>query len=66
MFNYNNIKVNTNENGEKVITMPKEIFTELIVKVMQSEDYEKEHKYNATAECTKQLWMALCDKDGEQ
>lgn len=66
MFNYNNIKVNTNENGEKVITMPKEIFTELIVKVMQSEDYEKEHNYNATAECTKQLWMALCDKDGEQ
>lgn len=66
MFNYNNIQVETNEKGEKVVTMGKEIYTEIIVKVMEAADYEKEQGLNATAEFTRDLWKALCEKEGER
>ena len=69
MYNYkSNITVTTTVNGDKVITMNKEIFTELLNDLFEAHDsYEKRH-LNSLAETTITLWQALRGKsdDSEQ
>ena len=66
IYNYEkNINITTTPNGDKVITMNRQILTSLINIVSDAADYRKLKGLDATSEDTKELWRALIDKEGE-
>lgn len=65
-YNYSkNISVVTTPNGDKVITMNEQIFTELCNHLHDAATLQEKEGRNATAEYTKKLWGALIDKEKE-
>lgn len=63
IYNYeNNVKVATTPNGDKVITMNREIFTSLIVNLYEGKAYQQQDGRDATANMTQDLINAL-DKE---
>lgn len=64
IYNYQaNITVTTTPNGDKVITMNDAIFTKLLNDIFDAQMYQYHKKLDATAEDTKNLWLALADKE---
>lgn len=64
IFDYeNNIKVITTVNGDKVISLNKEIYTVLLNAIFDSSEYHEEHKRNGSAKDMIKLWNALRDKE---
>lgn len=57
-----NVKVVTTPNGDKVITMNREIFTSLIVNLYEGKAHQKQDGRDATADTTQCLINAL-DKE---
>lgn len=66
IYNYKkNITITTTPNGDKVITMNRQILVTLINSVSDASDLQKSKGLDATAEDTHELWRALIDKEGE-
>ena len=66
MYNYkSNITVTTTVNGDKVITMNKEIFTELLNDLFEAYDSYGQRHLNSLAETTITLWQALKGKSDD-
>ena len=66
MYNYkSNITVTTTVNGDKVITMNKEIFTELLNDLFEAHDSYVRRNLDGLADTTIELWRALRDKSDE-
>lgn len=65
IYNYKkNITITTTPNGDKVITMNRQILVTLINSVSDASDLQKSKGLDATAEDTKELWRALIEKEG--
>lgn len=65
-YNYKkNISVVTTPNGDKVITMNKEVFVSLMNHISDAVKLQVNEGHNATSEDTKELWEALMDKEKE-
>lgn len=63
-FNYQeNIKVMTTVNGDKVISMNKEIYTLLLNEIFDASEYQEGRNLKATAKNSMELWQALRDKE---
>lgn len=59
-YNYEkNVKVITTPNGDKVISMNKEIYTFLKNCVYDASEYQKEHDWDSTSEEVLKLWYEL-------
>lgn len=58
-----NITITTTPNGDKVITMNDAILTTLINHIHDASELQRQQGYTATAESTKALWRALCEKE---
>ena len=59
-----NINITTTPNGDKVITMNRQILVSIINHISDASDYQKSKGLDATAEDTKELWRALLEKEG--
>ena len=65
-FDYeNNIKVITTVNGDKVISLNKEIYTVLLNAIYDSSEYHEEHQRKGSATDMIKLWNALRKKEYE-
>lgn len=66
IYNYKtNITVSTTATGDKVITMNKEIFTELLNTLYEAHDSYIKRDLNSLAENTIELWGAMLKKSEE-
>ena len=66
MYNYkSNITVTTTVNGDKVISMNKEIFTQLLNNLFEAHDSYVRRSLDGIAESAIELWTALKDKSDE-
>lgn len=66
MYNYKaNIAVTTTVNGDKVITMNREILTELLNDLYEAHDSYERRELNGLAENTIELWQALKGKSDD-
>lgn len=66
IYNYRkNITITTAHNGDKVITMNRQILVSMLNSLCDASDFQKSKGLGATAEDTKELWRALMDKMGE-
>lgn len=64
IFDYeNNIKVITTVNGDKVISLNKEIYTVLLNAIFDSSEYHEEHQRKSSAKDMTKLWNALRNKE---
>lgn len=61
----NNITITTTPNGDKVITMNRQILVSMLNSLCDASDFQKSKGLDAMAEDTKELWRALMDKEGE-
>ena len=65
IYNYRkNITITTTPNGDKVITMNRQILVTLINSVSDAAHYQKNKGLDATSEDTLELWRALIEKEG--
>lgn len=58
-----NITLTKTPNGDIVMTMNDAILTDLINYTHDASELQKQQGYSATAENTKALWRALCEKE---
>ena len=66
MYNYkSNITVSTTVNGDKVISMNKEIFTELLNNLFEAHDSYVRRDLDGIAVSVFKLWESLKDKSDE-
>ena len=66
IYNYKaNITVSTTASGDKVITMNKEILTELLNDLYEAHDSYIQRDLKSLGENTLELWSALKDKSDE-
>ena len=66
IYNYQtNITVSTTATGDKVITMNKEIFTELLNNLYEAYDSYVQRNLKGLGENTLELWSALKNKSDE-
>jgi hypothetical protein len=66
IYNYQtNITVSTTATGDKVITMNKEIFTELLNNLFEAHDSYMQRDLKGLGENTLELWSALKGKSDE-
>lgn len=64
IYNYRkNITITTTPNGDIVMTMNDAILTSLINYIHDASELQRQQGYSATAESTKALWRALCEKE---
>ena len=65
-YNYKkNISVVTTPNGDKVITMNKEVFVLLRNHISDAAKLQEIEGHKATSEDTEELWRTLIDKEKE-
>ena len=65
-YNYNkNISVVTTPNGDKVVTMNSQVFDLLVNHLYDAAKLQKNEGRSATSDDTKELWVALMDKEKE-
>ena len=66
IYNYRkNITITTTPNGDKVITMNKQILTSMINCLDDASEFQRSKNLNATADDTHELWRALIEKEGD-
>lgn len=66
IYNYQtNITVSTTATGDKVITMNKEVFTELLNNLFEAHDSYTNRYLKSLSENTLELWSALKGKSDE-
>lgn len=58
-----NITLTKTPNGDFVMTMNDAILTALINHIHDASELQRQQGYDATAESTKALWRALCEKE---
>lgn len=62
----NNTNVITTPNGDKVITLNEQIYTEILNHIYDAAEYQKSKGHNATADRTMALWKELNDEYDER
>lgn len=62
----NNITITNTANGDKVITMNKEILTLIINSIYDASELQAKENHFSTSNDTKKLWKALIEKEEEK
>ena len=64
LFDYQaNIAITKTPNGDIVMTMNDAILTAITNHIHDASELQRQQGYDATAEDTKELWRAICEKE---
>lgn len=58
-----NITITKTPNGDFVMTMNDAILTNILNDIHDASELQRQQGYDATANSTKDLWRALCEKE---